>query len=130
MFHRWMQYLIARLSARPYVRAAIAEEADLSAFKKRPTVRVIAGVGLILFSYVVAWPLISVLGAISIYLKRPLIVVVGGPLAYGLSHLIFILGMWFSGAKYTAIFLRWATRMAVVKLQRRYPPLPESNSEA
>lgn len=117
-----MQALVVRLSARPYVRAAIAEEADLSPFKEPPTLRVIAGVALILLSYLVAWPLITVLGAISLYLKQPLVVAIGGPVAYGLSHLIFILGMFLSGAKYTAIFLRWATRMAVVKLQRRYPP--------
>lgn len=122
MFRRWMQALVARLAARPYVRAAIAEEADLAAFRERPSLRVIAGVALILLSYLVAWPLISLLGAVSLYLKAPLIVAIGGPAAYGLSHLIFILGMWLSGAKYTAIFLRWATRVAVVKLQRRYPP--------
>jgi CHASE2 domain-containing sensor protein len=125
-----MQTLVGRLSARPYVRAAIEEEADLSAFKERPTLPVIAGVALIVFSYLVAWPLISVLAAISLYLKQPLIVAIGGPVAYGLSHLIFILGMVLSGAKYTAIFLRWATRMAVIKLQRRYPPPPQSSSEA
>jgi CHASE2 domain-containing sensor protein len=130
MFRRWMRTLVTRLSARPYVRAAILDEADLSAFRERPTVRVIAGVALILFSYVVAWPLISVLGAASLYLRQPLIVAIGGPAAYGLSHLIFILGMYLSGAKYTAIFLRWATRMAVVRLQRRYPPPPKSSSEA
>jgi hypothetical protein len=125
-----MQTLVGRLSARPYVRAAIEEEADLSAFKERPTPPIIAGVALIVFSYLVAWPLISVLAAISLYLKQPLIVAIGGPVAYGLSHLIFILGMVLSGAKYTAIFLRWATRMAVIKLQRRYPPPPQSSSGA
>jgi hypothetical protein len=123
MFHRWMRAWISRLAARPYVRAAITEEADLSAFKERPSVRVILGVALILFSYVVGWPLISLLTAASIYFQQPLVVAIGGPAAYGLSHLIFILGMYLSGAKYTAIFLRWATRTAVVRLQRRYPPL-------
>ena len=122
MFRRWMQSMVARLAARPYVQAAIAEEADLSAFREPPSLRIIAGVGCILLSYLVAWPLISLLGAVSIYLKQPLIVAIGGPLAYGLSHLVFLMGMWLSGAKYTAIFLRWATRVAVVKLQRRYPP--------
>lgn len=124
-----MHTLVHRLSARPYVRAAIEEEADLSAFKERPTLPVIAGVALIVFSYLVGWPLISVLAAISLYLKQPLIVAIGGPVAYGLSHLIFILGMVLSGAKYSAIFLRWATRVAVIKLQHRYPPPPQSSSE-
>ena len=126
MFRHWIQTLVARISARPYVQDAIAERADLSAFRERPSVRIITGVALILFSYLVAWPLISFLGVLSIALEQPVIVAIGGPMAYGLSHLVFILGMWLSGAKYTAIFLRWATRVAVVKLQRRYPPPPPS----
>lgn len=129
MFRRFLSALVARLSARPYVRAAIADKADLSAFRERPTLRVLAGVGLILFSYLVGWPLISLLTAAAIYLEQPLIVAIGGPVAYGLSHLIFMLGMVLAGAKYTAIFLRWATRKAVVKLQRRYPP-PSSDPSA
>ncbi|MBN2591427.1 MAG: hypothetical protein JXA96_16295 [Sedimentisphaerales bacterium] len=35
---------------------------------------------------------------------------------YGLSHLVFIIGMYLSGAKYSMIFLRWATRKAMQKL--------------
>jgi hypothetical protein len=122
MFRQWMSILVLHLSARPYVRAAIADKADLNAFKERPTVRTIVGVALILFSYLVGWPFISLLTLASFYFDQPLIIVIGGPVTYGLSHLIFILGMYLAGAKYTAIFLRWATRMAMVKLQRRYPP--------
>jgi hypothetical protein len=122
MFRQWMSALVARLAARPYVRAAIADKAGLSAFRQRPTLRILTGVALILFSYVVGWPLISLLTAAALYFDRPLVVAIGGPVAYGLSHLIFILGMYLAGAKYTAIFLRWATRKAVLKLQRRYPP--------
>jgi hypothetical protein len=124
MVHQFLSALVARLSARPYVRAAIADKADLSAFRERPSLRVLLGVALILFSYIIGWPFISVLAAVSIYAKQPLIVAIGGPVAYGVSHLIFILGMYLAGAKYTAIFLRWATRKAMVKLQRRYPPPP------
>jgi hypothetical protein len=32
---------------------------------------------------------------------------------------VFIAGMALSGAKYSAIFLRWATRMLVEKLQKK-----------
>lgn len=129
MFRQWMSALVARVAARPYVRAAIVDRADLSAFRQRPTLRILTGVAMILFSYLIAWPLISVLGAVSFYLKKPLIVAIGGPVTYGLSHLIFILGMYLAGAKYTAIFLRWATRKAVIRLQRRYPP-PSATPEA
>jgi hypothetical protein len=45
-----------------------------------------------------------------------LIVGIGGPLTYLLSHLVFIAGMYFTGTQYTKIFLRWATRMFMEKM--------------
>jgi hypothetical protein len=119
-FKKWMRRLVQRLAATAYVRRAIEEQADLSAFRQRPSLRVVAGVGAILFSYVIGWPLIAVLGAVSIHMNQPLVVGVGGPVAYGLSHLVFLLGMYLAGAEYSMIFLRWATRVAVVKLLDRY----------
>lgn len=115
-FKNRMRRLVQRLAATGYVRRAIDEQADLSAFRQRPSLRVVTGVGAILFSYVIGWPLIAVLGAASIHLNQPLVVAVGGPVAYGLSHLVFLLGMYLAGAEYSMIFLRWATRVAVIKL--------------
>ena len=37
-------------------------------------------------------------------------------MVYGLSHLVFLAGMYLSGAEYTAIFLRWLTRVSVERL--------------
>jgi hypothetical protein len=51
----------------------------------------------------------------AVYFKKPLIIIIGGPLTYGLSHLVFILGMYLAGAKYTKIFLRWAARVTMEK---------------
>ena len=115
-FKNRMRCLAHRLAATAYVRRAIEERADLSAFRQRPSLRVVAGVGAILFSYVIGWPLIAVLGVAAVHLNQPLVVAVGGPVAYGLSHLVFLLGMYLAGAEYSMIFLRWATRVAVVKL--------------
>jgi hypothetical protein len=103
----------------------MVENADLSAFKKRPGPRVIAGVSAIAFSYVIGWPLISLLGAAAVYYRNAAIAVVGGPAVYGLSHLVFLLGMYLAGAKYSHIFLKWATRVAMQRLMARYGlPLP------
>ncbi|MFH1981163.1 MAG: hypothetical protein ABIL58_04925 [Pseudomonadota bacterium] len=118
MMHR----LIQKIAARPSVREAIADGADLSAFKARPSLRILLGVFLIAFSYVIGWPLVGGLGTLAVVLKQPLIAVIGGPLAYGLSHLVFLLGMFLAGAKYSRIFLRWATRVAVEGLITRFPP--------
>jgi hypothetical protein len=108
--------IITRIAKTDYVRSAINDKADLSAFKEKPSIRIIMGVSAILFSYVIAWPAIGALGAVSVYLDKPLLVVIGGPILYGFSHLVFIFGMYLAGAKYSKIFLRWATRVAMEKL--------------
>ena len=110
--------MIKRIAQIEYVRSAIEDKADLSEFKQKPSLRILFGVFLIAVSYVIAWPAISVLGAMSIYFEQPLLIVIGGPLLYGLSHLVFIAGMYFAGAKYSAIFARWAVRVSVEKLLR------------
>ena len=107
--------IIKRISESDYVRSAIEDKADLSAFKEKPSIRVILGVSAIAFSYIIGWPAVGALGILSIYLEKPLIVAIGGPLIYGLSHLVFLLGMYLAGFNYSKIFLRWATRVAVEK---------------
>ena len=107
--------IIKRISETEYVRSAIEDKADLSAFKEKPSIRVILGVSAICFSYIIGWPAISALGALAIYLNRPLLIAIGGPLVYGFSHLVFLLGMYLAGYNYTKIFLRWASRIAVEK---------------
>ena len=115
-----IRMMVRRLSRSRFVRAAIEEQADLSAFRQPPTARVILGVGAILLSYVIGWPLVALLAAAAIYYGQPLIAVVGGPVAYGSSHLVFLAGMYLAGAKYSWIFLRWATRVAMLRLLARY----------
>lgn len=99
-----------------FVQSAIAEQTDLSAFRERPSGRIIFGLFLIGFSYVIGWPAVSALGVLSVYADKPMILMIGGPVTYGLSHLVFIAGMYFAGVKYTKIFLKWAARVAVEKL--------------
>jgi len=107
--------IIKRISEIDYVRSAMEDKADLSAFKEKPSILVILGVSAIAFSYIIGWPAVGVLGMLSIYLEKPLIVAIGGPLTYGLSHLVFLLGMYLAGFNYSKIFLRWATRVAAEK---------------
>ena len=99
------------------------DRADLSAFKQRPSARTVVGISAIGVSYIIGWPAVGLLGAISIYMKEPLIIVIGGPVTYGLSHLVFIIGMYLAGAAYGKIFLRWAARVAMEKL------IGQTNSE-
>jgi uncharacterized RDD family membrane protein YckC len=110
-----------RISRTEYVRSAIAEKADLSAFKARPSLRVKIGIAIVLFSYVIGWPAVAVLGYLSVTLDNGWLVAIGGPLIYGFSHLVFLLGIYLSGYDYTKIFLRWAVRVVVEKWMPSHP---------
>ena len=100
-----------------FVKNAVAEQANLDAFKGKPTPIILAGVLTIIFSFVMGWPAVAALGAVSLKMEQPWIAVIGCPLIYGLSHLLFILGMYLSGGKYSLIFLRWLSRISVEKLR-------------
>ncbi|MCF8127032.1 MAG: hypothetical protein K9N10_00840 [Deltaproteobacteria bacterium] len=114
--NRIRQKILRKATGTRFVQKAIADRADLSAFKERPSPRAIVGISAIGISYIIGWPAVVFLGAVSVHLGKPMIAVIGGPLTYGLSHLVFILGMYLAGADYTRIFLRWAIRKAMEKM--------------
>jgi len=130
--NRIIQKLIQKAARTGFVKKAIADKADLSPFRERPSSRAIAGISAIGISYIIGWPAVAFLGIVAIHFKKPMIAIVGGPLTYGLSHLVFILGMYLAGADYTRIFLRWATRKAMEKMmgnldENSKPKTPDLN---
>lgn len=128
-FETSIKKLVLFLSRIRFVRSAIVDRADLSAFRQRPDLKVISGVSAIVLSYVIGWPLISLLGIAAAYYGNVAIVAVGGPVAYGLSHLVFMLGMYLAGAKYSHVFMRWAVARGTIRLLRRYHlPLPTATA--
>jgi hypothetical protein len=118
--------IVARLARKQFVREAMAAKVDLpmvrAALREKPTPRVWAGLGLVGFSYVIGWPAVGGLALIAEHMREPLIVIVGGPVTYGLSHVVFLIGSWLAGARYVAIFLRWATWRFIEKLQGPMAP--------
>jgi hypothetical protein len=113
---RMIRQTILKIAETGFVRSAIEEQADLSAFKEKPTSMVLAGVFAIGFSFVLGWPMVAALGILAVKMHNPWIAAVGGPLMYGSSHLVFLLGMYLSGAVYSMIFLRWLSRISMEKL--------------
>jgi len=127
--HNPMKKIVFRLSRIRSVRSAIVDRPDLSAFRRRPGPKAVCGLAVLAFSYVIGWPLIALLGFFSIHLDKPAIVAIGGPVAYGISHLVFMLGIYLAGAKYSRIFLRWAVCQGMIRLMTRYQlPLPVQRS--
>jgi hypothetical protein len=107
--------LIQKVASTAYVRKAVEEQVTLDAFRARPAPKFLVGVGLVLFSYVLGWPMVGLFSLLAAYFQAPALLVVG-PVSYGFSHLIFLLGMYLAGRdciKYVDIALSWGLRKAV-----------------
>jgi hypothetical protein len=108
--------IVLRLAETSYVKGALANPVELSALRRKPTRRVWVGIFLAGLAYLIGWPLILLLGYLAVRLGEPLVVVIGGPVAYGISHLTFLAGAYLAGADYVKIFMSWATRRLFERL--------------
>jgi hypothetical protein len=105
-----------RIAKTKFASRAIDEGADLSAFKEKPTAKKTLGIFLMCFSYILGLPAVGLIGALSIYWHKPLLIIIGGPLMFAIAHLVFLAGMYLAGGKYVMVFFRWATRVTLEKL--------------
>ena len=105
-----------RIAKTKLARHAINEKADLDIFKEKPSRRVFGGVFLMAISYIIGWPMIGLFGALSLYWGEPLMIIIGGPILFGVAHLAFLAGLYLAGGKYIMPFIRWATRVTLKRL--------------
>ena len=63
-----------------------------------PSARIVAGLVLLGASYLLGWPAIALLGAIAVWLERP-VLLLGGPVLYGFSWAVFAVGLALLGSK-------------------------------
>jgi hypothetical protein len=107
----------ARYFARKkFCRKAINEHADLRAFRDKLTPPIVTGLILIAFSYVIGLPAVIGLGVIAVWLRKPLVGIIGGPLIYGVSTIIFFIGLKLAGKKYFWVLISWITRIILEKI--------------
>jgi hypothetical protein len=99
-----------------FIKTAVAEKTDLGIFKERPTPKMIFGFICIVVSYIICWPVISILGIVSLYLKMPLVGIIGGIIIWNISNLLCMLGMYLAGARHSKVFLKWIFRRLIEKL--------------
>jgi hypothetical protein len=64
----------------------------------RPPARIMVGLLLLGASYILCWPAIIALGSIAAWLRQPKLLL-AGPVLYGLSWLVFAVGLIFIGSK-------------------------------
>lgn len=104
------------LSKKKFIIKLMENPADLSEFRQRPTPRVITGLILMGFSYVIGWPAVAALGFLAVWLKEPLIAIIGCLTIYGLSHVVFIIGAWLSRAPhYMGTLTKYAIQLFIKK---------------
>jgi hypothetical protein len=97
------------------MRNAVSDADPLRVFREKPDLPACIGIGLILISYAIGWPAVALLGLVAFYSGKPLILAVGGPVAYGLSHLVFMVGLYLGGKRYALALAHWASRKAFLK---------------
>ena len=110
-----------------YCRSAIEEKADLSAIREKPTPKILVGLVLIAFSYVIGLPAVVALGVIAVWIRKPLVVIIGGPLIYAVSTIVFIVGIRMAGDKYFRVFSRWLVRVVLEKIMGKELQTPSGN---
>jgi hypothetical protein len=117
-----------------FCRAAINEHADLSIFKEKLSITVIAGLILITISYIIGIPAVFIIGGIAAWLKNPKFGVIGIPLIYGLSWMLLMLGLYLAGPKYGKAFSRWTVRVILEKIlgdeAKTIKPMPQQGLES
>ena len=105
---------IARILAETKsIRGILDHPTDLSEFRERPTPRLIAGLILMGFSYLIGWPAVTVLTILAVHLHKPLIAIIGCPTTYGISCLVFFIG---AGLAHAPHYMGVLTRYAIGKL--------------
>lgn len=107
-----------RLAKTKYIRDAMEDQTDMKDIWKRPTPRMIIGLSIVGFSYIIGWPAVMALGILAVYSREPLIIVLGGPITYGFSHVVFLAGAWLAGAQYARILIKYATKVLFRKILR------------
>jgi len=112
-------YLLAqKLASTGYARRAIKEPVTLDAFRTRPSARFLWGVSFVLLSYVLGWPMVALFSIMAAYFRNPALLMIG-PACYGVSHLVFLFGMYLAGRdciKYVDILSRWGLRRLLEKV--------------
>jgi uncharacterized membrane protein len=99
-----------------YCQSAINNRADLSVFQEKLTFPMVVGILMLVFSYIIGLPAVVFLAALALWFNKPLIGIIGGPLIYGISTLLSIIGIKLAGWKHIKALCAWITRVLLERI--------------
>jgi uncharacterized membrane protein len=114
----FLKKIADRVARTQYGNTALKEEIDLGYFKQPPPPKIIIGLLLLALSYLIGWPAVVLCGILAVYFREPLILVIGGPLTYGLSWAVFGISMLLLGMhsyKGADLILRYMIKIFIKK---------------
>jgi len=104
-----------RLALTKFGQKALTQSDGLNILKQKPTTRVCGGLALMALSYLTGLPALAFLSYLSVKKSLPLIIAVGGPVVFGLVHIMFGIGVYLAGQNYAMEALLWATKRFLKK---------------
>lgn len=105
-------------AASNFCRTALNEPVDFSSFRQKASSSDLLGLGLLILSYIIYMPVVIVLGTLAVLWREPLIGVIGIPLIYGITTVVFIIGLKLAGKKYVKAMASWFVQITLKKILR------------
>jgi hypothetical protein len=104
-----------RLARTKFGQKALTQPDELGILKQKLTTRVYGGLALMALSYLTGLPALAFLSYLSVKMSKPMIIAVGGPIVFGLVHIMFGVGVYLAGQNYAMEALLWATKRFLAK---------------
>jgi hypothetical protein len=104
-----------RLARTKFGQKALTQADGLNILEQKPTHRVYGGLALMALSYLAGLPALAFLSYLSVKKSLPLIIAIGGPVVFGLVHIMFGIGVYLAGQNYAMEALLWATKRFLKK---------------
>jgi hypothetical protein len=104
-----------RLARTKFGQKALTQPDGIGILKQKPTPRVYGGLALMVLSFLTGLPALAFLSYLSLKMSKPIIIAIGGPVVFGLVHIMFGVGVYLAGQNYAMEALLWATKRFLEK---------------
>lgn len=117
-----------------YFRNAVENPVVGAELTRRPPPKVLLGVIMIAFSFLIGWPMVGIFAYLAFRYDRPLIFVVGGFSTYALSWIVWAVGTYLAGPaglEQGGLFLKYfAGKMVKITGGYNSITLPETSEDS